>query len=75
MNGLFLYDYPHLYPKRTRHYTKCTKSAFLEYLMKYPKERVHLLQKVPILCPSKQCQSDNMINLMILTPKSYVDPT
>lgn len=48
MNGLFLYDYPHLYPKRTRHYTKCTKSSFLEYLIKIPKEGVHLLQKVPI---------------------------
>ena len=72
MNGLFLYDYPHLYPKRTRHYTKCTKSSFLEYLMKIPKRRSTSSPKSTYFCPSKQCQSDNMINLIILTPKSYV---
>ena len=65
MNGLFLYDYPHLYPKRTRHYTKCTKSSFLEYLMKIPKRRSTSSPKSTYFCPSKQCQSDNMINLIV----------
>lgn len=47
MNGLFLYDYPHLYPKRTRHYTNAPNPLFRVF-NEIPKEGVHLLQKVPI---------------------------
>lgn len=49
--------------------------TFLEYLIKIPKRRSTSSPKSTYFCPSKQCQSDNMINLIILTPKSYVDPT
>ena len=48
---------------------------FLEYLMKIPQRKSTSSPKSTYFCPSKQCQSDNMINLIILTPKSYVDPT
>lgn len=38
-------------------------------------KKEYIFSKSTYFCPSKQCQSDNMINLIILTPKSYVDPT
>ena len=73
MNGLFLYDYPHYTPNNETLY-KCTIRFFRVFNENTPKKE-YIFSKSTYFCPSKQCQSDNMINLIILTPKSYVDPT
>lgn len=74
MNGLF-YMIILTYTPNERDIIQMHQILFLEYLMKIPKRRSTSSPKSTYFCPSKQCQSDNMINLIILTPKSYVDPT
>lgn len=74
MNGLF-YMIILTYTPNERDIIQNAPNPLFRVFNEIPKRRSTSSPKSTYFCPSKQCQSDNMINLIILTPKSYVDPT
>lgn len=74
MNGLF-YMIILTYTPNERDIIQNAPNPLFRVFNENTQRRSTSSPKSTYFCPSKQCQSDNMINLIILTPKSYVDPT